>query len=85
MAALVAHEARVGTAHLVPPARRFGGSGESGFHREAALDESSPLVTDRNRERRWKEWAVHRDPGAAVPAGKVAPNPIRCRFLQAMG
>ena len=69
---------------VYPTARHFGGSGEFGFHREAALDESSPLVTNRNRERLWNEWARHWDLGAAVLLEKSPPNLIRCRFLQAM-
>ena len=69
---------------VFPSARHFGGSGEFGFHCEAALDESSPLVTDRNRERLWNEWARHWDLGAALLLEKSPPNLIRCRFLQAM-
>ena len=69
---------------VFPTARHFGGPGEFGFHREAALDESSPLVTDRNRERLWEEWAKHWDLRAPVLLEKSPPNLIRCRFLQSM-
>ncbi len=66
------------------PARDFGGSGVFGFHPEAALDESSRLVTDENRKRLWEQWSAHWDLDAAVLLEKSPPNLIRCRFLQAM-
>ena len=81
MVALFAQEARVGTADLFPPPGTSAGP-------------ESPASIAR---RRWTS-RCRSEPRAAVgrmggapgsrcrrAAGNVAPNPVRCRFLQAMG
>ena len=66
------------------PAKAYGGPGRFGFHPEAALTESSVLVTAENRARLWAQWSKHWDTDADVLLEKSPPNLIRCRFLQAM-
>jgi hypothetical protein len=51
---------------------------------EAHLTERSPLVTDQNRERLWREWRGHWDEGRPVLLEKSPPNLLMTRFLQAM-
>ena len=66
------------------PANRHGGPGRFGFHDEAFLDESSPLVTPENRDTLIREWSPHWDMSRPVLLEKSPPNLIRTRFLQAL-
>jgi len=66
------------------PANRHGGPGRFGFHDQAYLDETSPLVSDENRERLLAEWSPHWDMSRPVLLEKSPPNLIRTRFLQAL-
>jgi Sulfotransferase family len=66
------------------PANRHGGPGRFGFHDEAFLDESSPLVTPENRQTLIEEWSQHWDMSRPVLIEKSPPNLIRTRFLQAL-
>jgi len=66
------------------PANRHGGPGRFGFHDQAYLDETSPLVSDENRERLLAEWSPHWDMSRPVLLEKSPPNLIRTRFVQAL-
>src|SRR6185437_9234347 len=66
------------------PASRHGGPGRFGFHDQAYLDETSPLVSEENRERLLAEWSPHWDMSRPVLLEKSPPNLIRTRFLQAL-
>lgn len=64
--------------------RPFGGAGLFGFHEEASLNETSPLVTDTNREQLFDQWARYWDLEKPVLLEKSPPNLLRTRFLQAL-
>jgi Sulfotransferase family len=66
------------------PASRHGGPGRFGFHDQAFLDETSPLVTNDNRRKLVEEWSKHWDMSRPVLLEKSPPNLIRTRFLQAL-
>jgi hypothetical protein len=66
------------------PSGRYGGAGEFGFHTEAHLTESSPLVTEENRRKLFSEWSRYWDLSKTYLLEKSPPNIIRARFLQAM-
>jgi hypothetical protein len=66
------------------PANRHGGPGRFGFHGEAYLDETSPLVTEANRRKLLEEWSRHWDMSKPVLVEKSPPNLIRTRFLQGL-
>jgi hypothetical protein len=66
------------------PASRHGGPGRFGFHDQAFLDETSPLITDENRRKLDEEWSAHWDMSRPVLLEKSPPNLIRTRFLQAL-
>ncbi|HXD09841.1 MAG TPA: sulfotransferase [Anaerolineales bacterium] len=66
------------------PSGHYGGAGEFGFHREAHLTESSPLVSESNRNKLFREWAKYWDLTKPYLLEKSPPNVIRTRFLQAM-
>lgn len=63
---------------------RLGGPGRFGFSPQAHITESSPLVTDANRERLWAEWSPHWDLDSPVLIEKSPANMLKARFLQAM-
>lgn len=69
---------------VFPPAKAFGGPGKFVFHPDAYLDETSPLITDENRECLLKEWSTHWDTRKPVLIEKSPPNLIRSRFFQAL-
>jgi hypothetical protein len=69
---------------VYPPAWAFGGMGKFGFHPEAHLTETSPLVTAANRQKLFAEWEQYWDVEKPVLLEKSPPNLIRTRFLQAM-
>lgn len=69
---------------VYPTARAYGGPGAFGFARAAHLTESSPLVSERNRERLLEEWGPHWDLRRPFLLEKSPPNLIRTRFLQAL-
>lgn len=69
---------------VYPPSGRYGGAGAFGFHPEAHLTESSPLVTEANREQLFREWSPYWDLSRTYLLEKSPPNLIRTRFLQAM-
>lgn len=66
------------------PSGRYGGAGAFGFHPEAHLTESSPLVSDANRRKLFSEWSRYWDLSKTYLLEKSPPNIIRTRFLQAM-
>jgi sulfotransferase family protein len=66
------------------PGRAYGGPGRFGFDPEAHLTETSPLVSERSRERLLEEWGRHWDTSRQVLVEKSPPNLIRMRFLQAL-
>jgi len=61
-----------------------GGAGEFGFHPEARLTESSPLVSEANRQKLFAEWSPYWDLNKTYLLEKSPPNIIRTRFLQAL-
>ena len=69
---------------IYPPSGHYGGAGEFGFHPEAHLTESSPLVTEANRQKLFSEWSKYWDLSKTYLLEKSPPNIIRTRFLQAM-
>jgi hypothetical protein len=69
---------------VYPPSGRFGGAGAFGFHPEAHLTESSPLVSEANRRKLFSEWSRYWDLSKVYLLEKSPPNIIRTRFLQAM-
>jgi Sulfotransferase family len=58
--------------------------GQFAFRREARMTETSPLITDANREKLYAEWSRYWDTSAGILLEKSPPNLIRTRFLQAM-
>jgi sulfotransferase family protein len=66
------------------PGRAYGGPGRFGFDPEAHLTETSPLVSEGNRDRLLEEWGRHWDLSRGVLVEKSPPNLIRMRFLQAL-
>jgi len=68
---------------VYPPARVFGGPGKFAFAQDAALTETSPLVSGA-RERLIAEWSSHWDLERRVLIEKSPPNLLRFRFLQAV-
>ena len=66
------------------PSGHYGGAGEFGFHTEAHLTETSPLITETNRTKLFLEWSKYWDINKPYLLEKSPPNVIRTRFLQAM-
>src|SRR6266545_4254485 len=66
------------------PSGRYGGAGAFGFHPEAHLTESSPLVSEENRQKLFSEWSQYWDLSKVYLLEKSPPNIVRTRFLQAM-
>ena len=66
------------------PSGRYGGAGAFGFHPEAHLTESSPLVSEENRKKIFSEWSQYWDLNKVYLLEKSPPNIVRTRFLQAM-
>jgi hypothetical protein len=69
---------------VYPTAQAYGGMAQFGFHPEAHLTESSPLVTAENKTRLFAEWKQYWDLSKPILLEKSPPNVIRTRFLQAM-
>jgi hypothetical protein len=69
---------------VYPPSGYYGGAGVFGFHPEAHLTESSPLVSEVNRQKLFSEWSRYWDLDKLYLLEKSPPNIIRTRFLQAM-
>ena len=69
---------------VYPADRAHGGPGWFGFDRAAHLTETSPLVTEGNRERLLTDWARYWDTRKPFLLEKSPPNLIRTRFLQAL-
>jgi hypothetical protein len=69
---------------IYKPSGYYGGAGKFGFHPEAHLIESSPLVTGENRPKLFSEWSPYWDLSKQYLLEKSPPNLIRTRFLQAM-
>ncbi|HKG52844.1 MAG TPA: sulfotransferase [Anaerolineales bacterium] len=69
---------------VYPPSGRYGGAGAFGFNPEAHLTESSPLVSDSNRQQLFSEWGQYWDLSKVYLLEKSPPNLIRTRYLQAM-
>lgn len=65
-------------------ARPYGGAGLFGFHEAVYLDETSPLVTEENRQKLFQEWQPYWDLSKPVLIEKSLPNLVRTRFLQAL-
>ena len=55
-----------------------------GFAQAMHLTEASPLMTEDNRHRLWREWSKHWDLDRSYLVEKSPPNLIKGRFLQAM-
>lgn len=66
------------------PARAFGGPGKFGFHDNAAMTETHPLITDHHRQKLIAEWSRYWDLSKSLLIEKSPTNIIRTRFLQAM-
>jgi len=66
------------------PGYKYGGVGRFGFNEDAELNEKSKLITDKNREKIYNEWAKYWDTNKEFLVEKSPPNIIRTRFLQAM-
>jgi len=66
------------------PSGAYGGAGEFGFHLDAYLTESSPLITASHRIQLFQEWSPYWDLSKPYLLEKSPPNLIRMRFLQAM-
>lgn len=69
---------------VFPRASRYGGPGGFGFAPQMHLTESSPEVSDANRDKLWQEWSRHWDLSRTHLVEKSPPNLIKSRFLQAM-
>ncbi|HYJ00234.1 MAG TPA: sulfotransferase [Thermoleophilaceae bacterium] len=69
---------------VYPLGQQFGGPGKFGFAPAMHMTESSPLVTNANRERLWSEWSPHWDCERPVLVEKSPPNMLKTRFLQAL-
>lgn len=69
---------------VYPPSGYYGGAGRFGFHPEAHLTETSPLVTENNRRILFEEWSSYWDLSKPYLLEKSPPNLIRTRFLQAL-
>lgn len=66
------------------PAKAHGGPGRFGFDAQSWLDETSPLITDENRQTILREWGAYLDASKPVIIEKSPPNIVRSRFLQAL-
>lgn len=69
---------------VYPPAKAHGGPGKFGLMPESHLTETSPLVSEENRNRLFSEWARYWDLGKPVLVEKSPPNLTKTRFLQAL-
>lgn len=68
---------------VYPVARTFGGPGSFGYDPRAALNETSPLVSEASRDRMYTSWSRYWDLNCPILVEKSPPNIIRARFLQA--
>jgi hypothetical protein len=69
---------------VYPSGNAFGGPGIFGFDPNAALNETSPLVSVESGRQLMREWSPHWDLKCPVLLEKSPPNLIRTRFLQAL-
>lgn len=61
-----------------------GGPGWFGYSKRAYLDETSPLVNEKNRKKLFSQWSKYWDLSKPALIEKSPINLIRTRFLQAM-
>jgi len=64
------------------PASYYGGAGKFGFNSDAALNENSEILTERNKAKLRSEWSMLWNAQKSVFIEKSPPNIIRTRFLQ---
>jgi hypothetical protein len=69
---------------VMPTGQAFGGPGRFALDPGSSMTEASPLVSDDNAERLWKQWSKHWDLSRPVLLEKSPPNIVRMRFLQAL-
>jgi len=69
---------------VYPSEPAYGGPANFGFHPEAHLTETSPLVREENRHRLFAEWGQYWDLARPMLLEKSSMNLIRTRFLQAL-
>jgi Sulfotransferase family len=69
---------------VYPGEEYYGKGGRFAFRPEARFTESSPLVTEENRQKLFEEWARFWDVSKPYLLEKSPPNLIRTRFLQAL-
>ncbi|MCK5057421.1 MAG: sulfotransferase [Candidatus Aminicenantes bacterium] len=69
---------------VFPIALKYGGPGKFGFSKEMHLTERSPLLTEENRDKLFREWSQHWDLSKPILLEKSPPNILKTRFLQAM-
>lgn len=66
------------------PAKHYGGPGKFGFDNQSFLTEVSDLISDKNREKLFVDWANHWNLSNKFLVEKSPPNIVRTRFLQEM-
>lgn len=69
---------------LFPIAWRYGGPGRFGFSKEMHLTEQSALLSEKNREKIFREWGQYWDLSKPFLLEKSPPNILKTRFLQAL-
>ena len=65
-------------------AKYYGGPGRFGFDKRSYLNESSSLISEKNRCKLFDEWSQNWDLSKKFLVEKSPPNIIRTRFLQAL-
>ncbi len=60
----------------------YGGPGKFAFDKNAHFTESSPLCTEENAEKLFKQWSPHWDLSKKYFVEKSPPNLLKTRFLQ---
>lgn len=69
---------------VFPPANAYGGVGKFAFHHDAHLDETSSLITEKNKKTLYHQWGELWDANKPYLVEKSPPNIIRTRFLQTL-
>jgi len=69
---------------VYPAAKEYGGPGKFGFEDAMHLTETSPLVSQENREKIVAGWSRYWDTDKPVLLEKSPPNLLKTRFLQAL-
>ena len=67
---------------VYPVAKKFGGPGLFGFHKDSHLTENSPLLTQFNKNLLKIEWEKFWDLSKELLVEKSPPNILKTRFLQ---